>query len=77
MSFMMEVPSDSGVDLLSGDGGEATAVAPSLLGKCIFDAVAVERGFTDAAIMKRRFFFSSFSTQFRDPFFLLPSILNL
>lgn len=48
MSFMIEVPTDSG-DLLSvGDAGGATAVEPSLFGRCIFD---VSRDFTFDAIM--------------------------
>lgn len=50
MSFMIEVPIDSGVLAFSGDAGdEATAVAPSLFGKCIFDGVS--RVFTFDAIM--------------------------
>lgn len=36
MSFMIDVPTDSGV-LASGDDGDATVVEPSLFGKCISD----------------------------------------
>lgn len=48
MSFIIDVPRDS-CDFVSGDGGEATAVAPSLFGKCILDGAS--RLFTNEAIM--------------------------
>lgn len=48
MSFMIDVPIDSG-DFDSGDDGDATAVEPSLFGRCIFDDVS--RIFTFDAIM--------------------------
>lgn len=48
MSFIIDVPSDSGVFVSGVDGDDATAVEPSLFGKCIF---ACSRFLTFDAIM--------------------------
>lgn len=58
MSFMIDVPMDSG-DLFSGVDGDATAVEPSLFGKCILDVVE-SRFFTFDAIL------NDFSVRSRD-----------
>lgn len=75
MSFIIDVPIDSGV-FNSGDDGDATAVEPSLLGKCIFadfsrllafDAIMMDFLFTSiymsvhTAVFIKLFHFSSFS----------------